>query len=152
MAWDRNLEPRPQARAWEYWSTRLKKAGDVEAAAKLFTEQFEPTSAAYLAGVQSLVEMQHRTFDASAERVQALRVRATTVLVVVGLLSVVIGAAHAGWRGALTGVLEATLAAMEKLGATRADVCDAHSSVSHLLSIMAAIGAPAPWPSPSVSA
>jgi YfiH family protein len=31
----------------------------------------------------------------------------------------VIGAAHAGWRGALTGVLEATIAAMEKLGAAR---------------------------------
>lgn len=31
----------------------------------------------------------------------------------------IIGAAHAGWRGALTGVLEATLAAMEKLGAKR---------------------------------
>ncbi|MEJ6394084.1 peptidoglycan editing factor PgeF [Gymnodinialimonas sp. 2305UL16-5] len=29
----------------------------------------------------------------------------------------VIGAAHAGWRGALDGVLEATLAAMERLGA-----------------------------------
>jgi len=31
----------------------------------------------------------------------------------------VIGAAHAGWRGALDGVLEATVAAMEGLGATR---------------------------------
>jgi YfiH family protein len=31
----------------------------------------------------------------------------------------VIGAAHAGWRGALAGVLEATVAAMEKLGAAR---------------------------------
>jgi YfiH family protein len=31
----------------------------------------------------------------------------------------VIGAAHAGWRGALTGVLEQTLAAMERLGARR---------------------------------
>lgn len=31
----------------------------------------------------------------------------------------VIGAAHAGWKGALTGVLEATLAKMEELGATR---------------------------------
>ncbi|MCB4822335.1 peptidoglycan editing factor PgeF [Roseicella aerolata] len=34
----------------------------------------------------------------------------------------VIGAAHAGWRGAVDGVLEATLAAMERLGARRARV------------------------------
>lgn len=34
----------------------------------------------------------------------------------------VIGAAHAGWRGALGGVLESTLSAMETLGARRADV------------------------------
>ena len=31
----------------------------------------------------------------------------------------VIGAAHAGWRGALTGVIEQTVVAMEKLGAKR---------------------------------
>lgn len=34
----------------------------------------------------------------------------------------VIGAAHAGWRGALDGVLETTVAAMETLGARRADI------------------------------
>jgi polyphenol oxidase len=34
----------------------------------------------------------------------------------------VIGAAHAGWRGALDGVLEATLDAMEALGAHRGDI------------------------------
>lgn len=33
----------------------------------------------------------------------------------------VIGAAHAGWKGAISGVLEATLEAMEALGATRAN-------------------------------
>jgi len=33
----------------------------------------------------------------------------------------VIGAAHAGWKGTLAGVLEATLDAMEALGAARAD-------------------------------
>ena len=31
----------------------------------------------------------------------------------------VVGAAHAGWRGALAGVIETTLAAMERLGAAR---------------------------------
>ncbi|MEH2479185.1 YfiH family protein [Nitrobacteraceae bacterium AZCC 2146] len=34
----------------------------------------------------------------------------------------VIGAAHAGWKGAFTGVLESTIDAMEKLGADRADM------------------------------
>ena len=33
-----------------------------------------------------------------------------------------IGAAHAGWRGAFTGVIEATVAAMEQLGAERARI------------------------------
>jgi hypothetical protein len=46
----------------------------------------------------------------------------------------VIGAAHAGWKGALTGVVEATVTAMERLGARRADIvvalgpCIAHES------------------------
>ncbi|MBX9709433.1 MAG: peptidoglycan editing factor PgeF [Xanthobacteraceae bacterium] len=34
----------------------------------------------------------------------------------------VIGAAHAGWKGALGGVLEATITAMEKLGAARTNI------------------------------
>ncbi len=33
-----------------------------------------------------------------------------------------IGAAHAGWRGALDGILDATLDAMEALGATRENI------------------------------
>jgi polyphenol oxidase len=34
----------------------------------------------------------------------------------------VIGAAHAGWKGALTGILESTVDAMEKLGADRGGI------------------------------
>jgi polyphenol oxidase len=34
----------------------------------------------------------------------------------------VIGAAHAGWRGALAGIVEASVAAMERLGAERARI------------------------------
>ena len=37
----------------------------------------------------------------------------------------VIGAAHAGWKGALTGVIEATLGAMETLGARRTRIAAA---------------------------
>jgi YfiH family protein len=37
----------------------------------------------------------------------------------------VVGAAHAGWRGALTGVVEATIAAMEALGADRGRIAAA---------------------------
>jgi polyphenol oxidase len=34
----------------------------------------------------------------------------------------VIAAAHAGWKGALTGIVESTISAMEKLGAERANI------------------------------
>ena len=37
----------------------------------------------------------------------------------------VIGAAHAGWRGAVAGVIEATIAAMERLGAARTRIAAA---------------------------
>ncbi len=37
----------------------------------------------------------------------------------------VIGAAHAGWRGALSGVIEATIDAMDALGADRCNICAA---------------------------
>jgi YfiH family protein len=37
----------------------------------------------------------------------------------------VLGAAHAGWRGALTGVIEATVTAMEQLGAKRTRIAAA---------------------------
>lgn len=37
----------------------------------------------------------------------------------------VVGAAHAGWKGAIAGVTDATLAAMESLGATRTNIAAA---------------------------
>jgi YfiH family protein len=37
----------------------------------------------------------------------------------------VIGAAHAGWKGAIGGVIEATIAAMERLGADRSQIAAA---------------------------
>ncbi len=43
----------------------------------------------------------------------------------------VIGAAHAGWKGALDGVIEETVAAMERLGAHRIDI---HAAIGPTIS------------------
>ncbi len=61
--------------------------------------------------------------DAIVTRVPGLAIGVTTadcgpILFADGEAGV-IGAAHAGWKGALTGVLEATIVAMERLGAAR---------------------------------
>ena len=61
--------------------------------------------------------------DAVVTRVPALAVGVTTAdcgpLLLADREAGVVGAAHAGWRGALTGVAEAAVEAMEKLGASR---------------------------------
>jgi YfiH family protein len=61
--------------------------------------------------------------DAIVTRKRALAVGVTTAdcgpVLLADPHASVIGAAHAGWRGALTGVVEATVDAMERLGAQR---------------------------------
>ncbi|MGB9390361.1 MAG: peptidoglycan editing factor PgeF [Xanthobacteraceae bacterium] len=64
--------------------------------------------------------------DAIATRMRALAIGVTTAdcgpVLLADPRTGVIGAAHAGWRGALTGVVEATVAAMERLGAARGQI------------------------------
>jgi YfiH family protein len=64
--------------------------------------------------------------DAIVTRMRALAVGVTTAdcgpVLLADPQAQVIGAAHAGWRGALSGVIEATVEAMERLGARRADI------------------------------
>src|SRR5580704_3396168 len=61
--------------------------------------------------------------DAIVTRMQALAIGVTTAdcgpILLADPQARVIGAAHAGWRGALAGIADATVAAMEKLGAER---------------------------------
>src|SRR5665213_621642 len=61
--------------------------------------------------------------DAIVTRTEGLAIGATAAdcgpILLVDASARVIGAAHAGWKGALTGILEAAIAAMEKLGAER---------------------------------
>ena len=64
--------------------------------------------------------------DAIVTRIEGLAIGVTTAdcgpILFVDPGARVIGAAHAGWKGALTGVLESTIDAMEKLGADRAGI------------------------------
>ncbi|MBN8920749.1 MAG: peptidoglycan editing factor PgeF [Rhizobiales bacterium] len=64
--------------------------------------------------------------DAIVTRVPGLAIGVTTAdcgpVLFADAENRVIGAAHAGWKGAFGGVLEATLAAMERLGARRAGI------------------------------
>jgi len=57
----------------------------------------------------------------------------------------VIGATHAGWRGALTGVIENTVAAMEKLGAARGAIQAAIGPCIHWNSYEVGPEFPAPF-------
>jgi polyphenol oxidase len=64
--------------------------------------------------------------DAIVTRMRALAIGVTTAdcgpILFADPKAHVIGAAHAGWRGALSGVIEATVAAMERLGAGRGEI------------------------------
>ena len=64
--------------------------------------------------------------DAIVTRTEGLALGVTTAdcgpILFVDPAARVIGAAHAGWKGALTGIVESTVAAMEKLGAERSRI------------------------------
>ena len=64
--------------------------------------------------------------DAMVTRTEGLAIGVTSAdcgpILLVDPNARVIGAAHAGWKGALTGIVESTVAAMEKLGADRAGI------------------------------
>lgn len=64
--------------------------------------------------------------DAIVTRMRALAIGVSTAdcgpVLLTDPQAGVIGAAHAGWRGALGGVIEATVAAMERLGAARRQI------------------------------
>ena len=64
--------------------------------------------------------------DAIVTRIDGLAIGVTTAdcgpILFVDPNALVIGAAHAGWKGALTGVVESTIEAMENLGAERGGI------------------------------
>ncbi|MBO9516213.1 MAG: MCP four helix bundle domain-containing protein, partial [Variovorax sp.] len=75
--------------------SKLKLAGDLEGADRVFTTRFEPTSVGYLAGVQKMVEQQRSELDAAAQRGQALRAQTSLLLMICTALSLALGGAMA---------------------------------------------------------
>ena len=62
--------------------SKAKKAGDAEGAAKIFADQFEPSSKAYIDAVGGLAKFERDQLDRSAAQVQALRSRTVWLLVI----------------------------------------------------------------------
>ena len=73
----------------------LKKKGDAAGALKAFSEQFEPRSKDYVAGVMELAAMQQQQLDAAAAQTEAVRSHTTTLLLASGIASLAFGAALA---------------------------------------------------------
>jgi methyl-accepting chemotaxis protein len=72
---------------------KAKQSGDVEGAAKLFAERFEPASKTYLDAVAELASRQRTELDGSAGKVEALRMRTVWLLVGCTGLALAVGIA-----------------------------------------------------------
>ncbi len=75
--------------------SRLKKDGKAEEADKLLETTFVPTSKIYLEKVEQLLNLQRKALDESATPIKAANDRARNLLLVLGGLSVLLGAACA---------------------------------------------------------
>jgi len=75
--------------------SKLKKAGDADAAAQAFKERFEPTSVAYLDGLRQLVDLQRSSFDAAGKRIDELRAGTVTLLLLTSGAALLVGTALA---------------------------------------------------------
>ncbi|RFP21579.1 HAMP domain-containing protein [Duganella sp. BJB488] len=72
--------------------TKLKSAGDPEAADKVFTTVFVPGSTSYLALMQELLKMQRAKIDASAVHIDEVAASSRNLLYVLALLVLAFGA------------------------------------------------------------
>jgi methyl-accepting chemotaxis protein len=71
--------------------SKAKQAGDVDGAARLFAERFEPASKTYLEAVAELTRYQRAELDKSSAQVEALRSRTVWLLVACTGLALAVG-------------------------------------------------------------
>lgn len=105
---------------------RARMAAEVGAAPDHFVSAFQIHSPDVIVAETPWTRETAPRADAIVTRVPGLAIGASTAdcgpVLFADPDARVIGAAHAGWKGALVGVLEATVDAMEKLGAARGRV------------------------------
>ncbi|MDM0021640.1 methyl-accepting chemotaxis protein [Variovorax saccharolyticus] len=98
--------------------SKLKLAGDLDGANRVFSARFEPTSVSYLAGVQEMVDLQRAGLDAAAQRAEAMRAQTSTLLAVCTAVSLVLGSLLAwGLSRSITLPLKQAEATAQEIGA-----------------------------------
>jgi len=105
---------------------RARMAAALECSPKHFLTAYQTHSPTVAVAATPWAPDDRPRADAIVTRVPALAIGVTTAdcgpVLFADPRARVVGAAHAGWRGALGGVLEATVAAMEELGAARRSI------------------------------
>ncbi|SHN42854.1 methyl-accepting chemotaxis protein [Duganella sacchari] len=75
----------------------LKKDGKFEEAAEVLDKRFTPDGKAYLGSLSGLLDLQRKSIDANAARIEDLYERSRTFMIVLGLLVLALGVVCA-WR------------------------------------------------------
>jgi hypothetical protein len=105
---------------------RARMAGALGVAPKAFLTPYQIHSADVVVAETPWTHETRPRADAVVTRVPGLAIGVSTAdcgpVLLADREARVIGAAHAGWRGALAGVTDAAIAAMERLGARRARI------------------------------
>src|SRR5450830_143597 len=114
-----------------------KKAGDADASVAFFDKEFTPAAERYSATLQALLALQRKTIDATAAALDAASTRAFQLLVLLGALVVVAGAAMA-WliSRSITTPLRSAVAVAETVAAgdlTSTFDTSAHDEIGELL-------------------
>ncbi|MCV0427881.1 MAG: peptidoglycan editing factor PgeF [Roseibium sp.] len=102
---------------------RGRVAGELGVDASMLASPYQIHSPDVISLNGPFVEGQDRKADALVTSAQGLAIGVSTAdcgpVLFADPVSKVLGAAHSGWKGAITGILENTVSAMEALGANR---------------------------------
>jgi methyl-accepting chemotaxis protein len=120
-----------------YLSTRdevsaLKKAGDADGAARVFSQKYDPATTAFQQTVDRLVQMQRQKLDLAGERIRDASATATQLLTALCVGSLLLGALLA-WRLAvsITRPLHTARGVAEKIAAMDLTGSDAAQAAAH---------------------